>query len=88
MDPFHASFHYVYILRSVHHPEKTYIGYTRDLKTRIREHNLGYTTHTRKFRPWEVETAIAFSSKYKALAFERYLKSHSGKAFTTKRLVS
>jgi hypothetical protein len=29
----------------------------------------------------------AFQSKAKALAFERYLKSHSGKAFAAKRLL-
>jgi len=28
----------------------------------------------------------AFPDKYKALAFEKYLKSHSGRAFAKKRL--
>jgi len=31
-----------------------------------------------------VETSIMFRSKEKAIAFERYLKSHSGRAFATK----
>lgn len=87
MDHFHASFYYVYILRSIHYPSQSYVGYTSNLKTRLYEHNSGFTTHTRKFRPWKIETAIAFSNKYSALAFEHYLKSHSGKAFASKRLL-
>ncbi|MEN8254774.1 MAG: GIY-YIG nuclease family protein, partial [Verrucomicrobiota bacterium] len=30
----------------------------------------------------------AFADKHQALAFETYLKSHSGKAFASKRLIS
>jgi hypothetical protein len=40
--------------------------------------------HTSKFRPWQIETAVAFRSKDKAVAFEQYLKSHSGRAFAKK----
>lgn len=87
MDEFHSKYHYVYILHSIPYPTQTYIGYTRNLRTRLIKHNSGTTIHTRKFHPWRIETAIAFSDKYKALAFERYLKSHSGKAFAGKRLV-
>ena len=32
----------------------------------------------------QIETAIAFRSKEKASAFEKYLKSHSGRAFAKK----
>ena len=39
-----------------------------------------------KYRPWRIETAISFRSRDKALAFERHLKTHSGRAFATKRL--
>ena len=37
--------------------------------------------HTAKFRPWKVETYIAFESLDKAQAFERYLKTGSGHEF-------
>ena len=87
MDIKGTTFHYVYILRSIPIPTQTYIGYTQYLQTRFQEHNSGHSTHTRKFRPWKIETAIAFRDKYTALAFERYLKSHSGKAFAMKRLM-
>jgi hypothetical protein len=41
-----------------------------------------YIPHTAKFRPWKVETAVAFSSETKARAFEKYLKSGSGREFS------
>jgi hypothetical protein len=39
-----------------------------------------------KFKPWRLITSIAFSDDLKALAFERYLKTGSGRAFAKKRL--
>ena len=34
--------------------------------------------------PWKMTTAISFSEKQKAFAFEKYFKSHSGRAFSKK----
>ena len=45
------------------------------------KHNKGDVPHTSKFRPWKVETYIAFESEEKAVDFEHYLKSGSGHAF-------
>nr|WP_283809955.1 GIY-YIG nuclease family protein [Bradyrhizobium forestalis] len=39
-----------------------------------------------KFKPWKLVWYCAFPDKMKALAFETYLKSHSGRAFSKKRL--
>ena len=66
-----VTFHYVYILRSASHPEQTYVGLTDDLKARLAKHNEGGSPHTSKFRPWEIETAVAFTSRDKAAAFDR-----------------
>ena len=74
-------FWFVYSLRSETAPERYYIGMTEDLKSRLDAHNRGTVPHTRKFKPWVIEVAIAFHEKDKADAFERYLKSHSGRAF-------
>ncbi|MEA1948427.1 MAG: GIY-YIG nuclease family protein, partial [Thermodesulfobacteriota bacterium] len=41
----------------------------------------GKSKHTAKYKPWELVTYTAFSERSKALSFEKYLKSHSGKAF-------
>ena len=77
---------YVYILRSLSFPEQEYIGATSDLKRRLPEHNAGKSAHTAKFKPWELIWYCAFPDKHKALEFEKYLKSHSGRAFAKKRL--
>jgi len=75
------AFHYVYILRSLEHPGQTYVGLTDDLKERLACHNAGGSPHTSKYRPWKVETAVAFTSREKAAAFESYLKTGSGHEF-------
>ena len=52
----------------------------------IAAHNAGKSTHTAKFVPWKVLWYSAFPDKHRALEFEKYLKSHSGRAFASKRL--
>lgn len=76
---------YVYILHSTASPEQEYVGATANLKQRVADHNAGKSAHTAKFIPWKLVWYCAFSDKYKALAFEKYLKSHSGRAFAKKR---
>src|SRR6202012_4640909 len=66
---------YVYIIRSENFPEQEYIGATADLKRRLPEHNAGKSAHTAKFKPWKLIWYCAFPDKYKALEFEKYLKS-------------
>jgi predicted GIY-YIG superfamily endonuclease len=60
------------------------VGLTEHLEERLKKHNAGQCKHTSTFRPWQIETAIAFRSKEKAITFEKYLKSHSGRAFARK----
>lgn len=61
-------------------------GLTEDLETRIAAHNRGQVRHTSKFRPWRVRTYVVFDERNRAVQFERYLKSGSGRAFAMKRL--
>ncbi len=77
---------YVYIIRSVYRPEQEYTGATANLRKRIADHNAGRSLHTSKFMPWKLVWYCAFPDKQRALAFEKYLKSHSGRAFAKKRL--
>jgi len=77
---------YVYILRSISFPGQEYAGATADLNWRMSDHNAGKSTHTAKFKPWELAWYCAFPDRYKALEFEKYLKSHFGQAFAKKRL--
>jgi predicted GIY-YIG superfamily endonuclease len=77
---------YVYILRSLDYPDRHYVGVTADLNARMKKHNAGEVPHTSKYVPWAVKTYVAFSDQMRAVAFEKYLKSPSGRAFAKKRL--
>lgn len=77
---------YVYILRSLEHLDRYYIGVTADLRTRLKKHNAGDVSHTSKYLPWAIKTYVAFSDENQAFAFEKYLKSPSGRAFAKKQL--
>ena len=77
---------YVYILRSLEHPDRFYVGVTSDLRDRLQRHNAGEVRHTSKYAPWAIKTYVAFSDEAQAFAFEKYLKSASGRAFAKKRL--
>jgi putative endonuclease len=79
--------HYVYIIKSKKFPNKKYIGCTSDPKKRLYNHNSGTTPHTKKYVPWEIINLIGFKDKEKAIAFENYLKSGSGRAFALKRFL-
>ncbi|SHJ29840.1 GIY-YIG catalytic domain-containing protein [Tangfeifania diversioriginum] len=76
---------YVYILGC--NDGSYYTGCTNNLDNRIRKHNNCEVHYTKDKLPVELITYIAFSEKYKAYNFEKYLKSGSGKAFRNKRLV-
>jgi len=78
------NFYNVYILISMTDETHFYTGITQNLEIRLKAHNEGRVPHTSKYRPWKIETAIAFRSHEKAVAFEKYLKSHSGRAFAAK----
>jgi predicted GIY-YIG superfamily endonuclease len=79
-------FTYVYALLSEKDATHRYTGLTDDLEARLKSHNQGNNPHTSRSRPWQIETAIAFRSREKAATFEKYLKSHSGRAFASKHL--
>ncbi len=79
-------FFYVYILQSERSMKHFYVGFTEDLQERLKTHNAGQVPHTIKFRPWRIKTAIAFTERQRAIEFERYLKTASGRAFAKKRL--
>jgi predicted GIY-YIG superfamily endonuclease len=77
---------YVYLIRSIPFPCQRYIGLTGNLGARLKKHNEGGSPHTSKYKPWELVTYLSFSSLTRAAAFEKYLKSGSGRAFAKKRL--
>ncbi len=76
-----ARFFYVYVLVSKADPSIHYTGVARNLSARLYDHNRGNCPHSAKYKPWKVEMAIAFTSEAKARAFEKYLKTGSGREF-------
>ena len=79
--------YYVYLLNSIPYPDQIYIGYTSDLKERLATHNNGGSVHTAKYKPWKLIAYLGFPSKEKAILFEKYLKSQSGRVFIKKRFL-
>ena len=75
----------MYFIWSVKLPEQTYVGYTTDIKQRLECHNSGGSIHTAKYKPWKIIVYLGFASKAKAIEFEKYLKSQSGRVFAEKR---
>ena len=71
----------VYVLKSTVDGTHYYVGSTSDVTTRLAAHNAGVCAHTRKYRPWQLHVRIEFPDEARACAFERFLKSGSGRAF-------
>ena len=78
--------YYIYILKSLK-SGKFYIGWSTDLRKRLREYNSSQSLATKSGIPWELEFYASFKTKKLAKGFELYLKSGSGKAFAYKRLL-
>lgn len=77
----------VYILLSAKDPTKYYIGITRNLEKRLKEHNGATEGYAKRYAPWQVETFVTFNDTRLAENFERYLKQGSGNAFLKKHLI-
>ena len=78
--------YFVYVLQSQVDSERFYTGFTNDIEQRIKAHNTGKCNYSDKYRPWKLKNLIGFNDREKAIAFEKYLKSSSGRAFAKKRL--
>ena len=78
---------YVYLLKSISHPGRRYIGITTDLTNRFKEHNAGKSPHTTKFKPWKVVVVVRFDDDHRAEEFEKYLKSGSGHVFAKRHFL-
>ncbi len=82
--PQETNYWYVYILKCQN--KSIYTGCTNNLNNRINRHNTGQVKATKNLLPVELITYIAFSDKYLAYNFEKYLKKGSGRAFSKRHL--
>ena len=76
---------FVYILKCK--DGSIYTGCTTDVTRRLKEHEDHKIHFTRDKTPFTLITYVAFSDKYKAFEFEKYLKSGSGISFRNRHLV-
>jgi putative endonuclease len=73
--------HFVYVLKNSDGPPHFYSGLTSDPRRRLDDHNAGRCPHTERYRPWQLHLVIEFPDEQRAIRFEHYLKSGSGRAF-------
>lgn len=70
-------FYYVYILQSIKN-QSLYIGYTSNLKTRLKEHNRGFNFSTKINVPWQLIHYEAYLNEKDVKRREKYLKTNQG----------
>lgn len=80
-----SNWHYVYVLLSSKDGE-FYVGYTKDLRRRLREHNAQKNFSTKLGLPLFLIYAEACLNEEDAKRRERYLKTSQGRRFTKSRL--
>ena len=72
---------FVYVVKNAAPIPRFYVGLTADVNERLEDHNAGRCPHTAKYRPWQRHIVFEFAEEPRAIRFERYLKSGSGRAF-------
>lgn len=79
------TFHYVYVLRSLN-DGNFYVGYTKDLRRRLAQHQAGEVLNTAARLPVELVYYEACRSQADATKREKYLKTAWGKRYIKTRL--
>ena len=76
---------YVYVLQS-ESDDGWYIGYSTDLRRRLKEHQAGKSFATSYRGPWRLIYYEAYLEEADALGREKFLKSGAGRRFLKKQL--
>jgi len=76
---------YVYILQSIKEGN-LYIGYSADLKQRLKEHNQGHVRSTKPYYPWKLSYYEACLNQKDATRREQYLKTGQGQRLIKRRI--
>ena len=71
---------YVYVLRSLKN-DWLYIGLSKDVDRRLREHNRGYNRSTRGKGPFRLMHTETFTTRQEARQREVYFKTGTGREF-------
>ena len=68
-------YHYVYMLKTIEgFKNKTYVGYSTDIKSRLNKHNSSKGAKATKGYLWKMIFKKKFLTKSKAMSFEYKLK--------------
>lgn len=78
-------FYYTYVLRSKKDNE-LYVGWTKDLRGRLVEHNSGKVFSTKDRVPFELIYYEACQSEKRAVEREKALKTGFGRAYLKRRI--
>ena len=65
-----------YMLKSISKKPVTYVGYTKNLKKRIKLHNAGKGAKFTRGRTWKLIYKEILNSKSKAISREYYIKNN------------
>ena len=79
--------YYVYVLQSSK-DGNLYVGFTKDLKNRVKQHNGGWVDSTKSRIPLKLIYYEGCLNKEDALKREKYLKTTYGKRYLKSRLKS
>jgi len=78
-------FFYTYVLQSLK-DGNYYVGYAKDLRKRIEEHNAGKNFSTKSRNPFKLIYYEACLNEQDAKQREKYLKNTVGRRYLSKRL--
>lgn len=80
-----SEYRYVYVLRSLR-DNLFYVGFTKNLKTRLELHNSGLVPSTKRRTPFELVYWEGCINQTDATQREKYLKTAWGKRYIKNRL--
>lgn len=77
--------YYVYVLKSLI-KNITYSGHTINVEERLKQHNNGNNSFTKKYKPWTIIYRENYDTEDKAIKREKYLKSAAGRRWMKKNI--
>ena len=74
---------YVYLIKTINsNTNKSYVGYTNDLKLRLKKHNSNKGAKSTKGYKWKLIYKKRFNMKSEAMSYEYFLKKDRKKRLT------
>ncbi len=70
--------YYVYLIKSIN-KNWQYVGYSTDLKKRLKTHQKGLSSATKPYRPFNLIFYEAYKSRVDAKRREKYFKTNQGR---------